>query len=244
MTNEKEIRINRFLSMCRLGSRRECEKFVINNKIKINGEIITELSQKVDINNDTVEYNGKTIKPIFENIHIILNKPIGYITSKSNYNTKSVYSLLTGFPKNLAYSGRLDVKSQGLLFFSTNGDLINKLAHPKYKMSKIYLVKTSKILSEQDLNKFRSGIKLKEKTTQKANIDIIDPKIKLYRIILKEGLNRQIRRMLEYLDCEALTIKRVAYGPIKLGNLKPGMYRKLTKNEIGKLKRNLNLNNI
>lgn len=235
------VRINRFLSSCGLGSRRECEKYVLGGRVSKNGRTIVSLSEKIDIETDKVSLNGKPIQPVEKQWYIMLNKPAGYVVSREGQNQKSVFDLLPGLPKNLAYAGRLDTDSEGLLFLTTNGDLINRLAHPRYGISKVYLVTTDRLLSEAEMRRFRQGLPLEEGMTSPAQIDCIDRERRRYRIILTEGRNRQIRRMMECLFARVKDLTRVAFGLLTLGNLKQGAWRHLTRNELWKLKRDLGI---
>ncbi|OGS33925.1 MAG: hypothetical protein A2293_02480 [Elusimicrobia bacterium RIFOXYB2_FULL_49_7] len=239
--NDSLLRINRYLALCGLGSRRECESIVLEGRVAVNGTQVETLSFKVDREKDSVSVNGTKVKPSEEHLYIMLNKPPGYVVSRDGEGLKSVYELLTGQPKNLAYAGRLDTASEGLLLFSTNGEFINRLTHPRYGFSKIYLVTVDSPLSEAARQTFRRGIRLEEGMTLPAQIEAIAPGGTQYRIILHEGKNRQIRRMMEALGVKVLRIRRVAYGNLTLGNLKSGLFRHLTENELRKLKRDLKL---
>jgi pseudouridine synthase len=243
-TDTRLIRINRFLSMCGLGSRRSCEKYVVQGKVKINGKAVTSLAQKVDPEKDRINVKGNILKPREKHVHLILNKPRGYVVSRKRYNKKNVFDLIRGFPKDLTYAGRLDIESEGLLFLSTHKDIVERLTHPKHKVSKIYIVGTDRELTGRQLVSFRKGIPLEDGMTRPAQIDSIKQKPPLYRIILTEGRKRQIREMMTYLGVSVETLVRVALGPLKLGNLHSGTFRHLTDNELGKLKRDLGIGKI
>ena len=240
-TNRNSIRINRFLAKCGLGSRRACEKYINSGRVTVNGVIVTALSFQVNPDKDNVLIDGQPASILEKEHNIILNKPKGYIVSREAQGGKSVFDLLKGFPKNLQYAGRLDADSEGLLFLSTNGEIILRLTHPRYKTSKIYLVTTDRLLTEEALSHFRKGVALDDGTTQPAQIDLIRDAPPGYRIILHEGRNRQIRRMMEALGYKVFRLTRVAFGLLNLGNLKRGDFRPLTDNELWKLKRNLKI---
>ncbi|OGJ90867.1 MAG: hypothetical protein A2268_09495 [Candidatus Raymondbacteria bacterium RifOxyA12_full_50_37] len=237
----KEVRLNRFLASCGLGARRQCERFIVHGLVQINGQTVTELATKVDPETDSVTLRGKDLKPITSSIHLILNKPAGYVVSCKGFGEKTVFDLLKGMPATLRYAGRLDKESEGLLFFSTNGELVNMLTHPRYNMGKIYLVTLDRTLNRKELDIFRKGVPLDDELTMPAQIDPLSDTQQCYRVIIHEGKNRQIRRMMQYIGSQVLRLQRVAFGPLHLGNLPTGAFRKLNKNEIYKLKRNLNL---
>ena len=238
---DNSVRINRYLSMSGLGSRRSCEKYIRGRKVSVNNSIITDLSFKIDPDKDAVLLDGKPIRPLEKEVYLLLNKPKGYVVSRDAQGGRSVFELLKGFPKNLQYAGRLDSDSEGLLFLTTNGEMIQRLTHPSHKESKIYLVTVDSLLTLEALAAFRRGLQLEEGVTQPAQIDLLHDKPPAYRIILREGRNRQVRRMMEKLGHRVFRLTRVAFGPLNLGKLKSGDYRQLTKNEVWKLKRNLKM---
>lgn len=239
--NSDTLRINSFLSKCGLGSRRSCERFIRNQRVKVNGVLIDSLAHQVNPSQDTVTVDDAPVNIPDKEHHLILNKPAGYIVSRDAQGGRSVFELLKGFPQNLQYAGRLDAESEGLLFFSTNGEIILRLTHPRYKTGKIYLVTTDQVLSEKALDLFRKGVTLEDGITQPAQIDALPASTREYRIILHEGRNRQIRRMMDVLGYKVRKLKRITFGPLNLGHLKCGHFRPLTENELWKLKRNLKL---
>ncbi|MFH0919982.1 MAG: pseudouridine synthase [Fibrobacterota bacterium] len=244
VSEDRLLRINRFLSQCGLGSRRECEGLVRHGVVTLNGTVVKDLATRVNPEKDTVLVRGTPVRLLDTQIYILLNKPTGVVVSRKGYSEKTVFDLLPGFPANLSYAGRLDADSEGLLLLTTNGELINRLAHPRYEMSKVYLVTLDRPLTKESIEKFRRGVALEDGTTLPAQIDRISPTAPDYRIILREGRNRQIRRMAEALGVRVVRLTRVAFGPFTLGNLKSGAFRHLSKNETGKLKRNLKLASI
>lgn len=229
--------------MCGLGARRNCEELILSGKVCINGEQVSDLGRKINIIADAVTVRGASVKPIDKDIHIALNKPRGIVVSRRGFpGTKTVFDLLPAFPANLNYAGRLDQDSEGLLILSTNGDLLNKLTHPRYSYHKIYLATLSRELTPGEITTFRNGMDIGEdEKTAPAQIDRLETVEGGYRIILHEGKNRQIRRMVESFGVRVRRLTRVAMGPINIGNLKSGAWRPLTETELGKIKRDLRI---
>lgn len=229
------MRINKYLAMCNIGSRRKVEEFILNGEIKVNGSICKELSYQVDIENDLVQYKNKRVTMVQEMTLIMMNKPKNYIVSKQDeFSRKTVYDLLPDFAKNLNPVGRLDFASEGLLILTNDGDLANKILHPKYKLPKTYVVTVNAVLSESDINQLRNGINLDGKDTMPAKVFIkksseTDTEIK---ITISEGRNRQIRRMIETLGYEVSKLKRIQIGQIHLDKLPIGNWRYLTPEEV------------
>ncbi|MBL8029611.1 MAG: rRNA pseudouridine synthase [Fibrobacteres bacterium] len=240
------IRINRYLALCGFGARRVCEEMVSAGRVTVNGEIVRDLGRRIISGKDEVLVSGKTATPIEEHLYIIVHKPRGYVVSHRGFpDQKTVFELLPKFPKNLNYVGRLDEESEGLLIMSTNGDFINKMTHPRYGYGKVYLVTVTRALSGSELNSFRTGMEIDEgERTIPAQIEPLEGRASAYRVILHEGKNRQIRRMMKVFGIGVIRLTRVAMGPVNLGNLECGSWRKLTTSELGKIKRDLKLKEI
>ncbi len=231
------MRINKFLAQAGLGSRRACEKFVLEGKIKINGKIITNLATDIDPEKDKITFEDKLLKTTQRKIYLILNKPSGYlVTSSDPFKRKTVLDLVPIFPERIFPIGRLDKSSCGLMILTNDGDLTNKIMHPKKKIPKVYLVKVKGILSQSQINKLRYGVILNDNRTLPAKVYIKSYNqsndITKLRMILYEGRNRQIRRMIKEIGNMVISLKRVQIGVIKLGRLPEGHWRFLKYKEI------------
>ncbi len=227
-----EIRIQKFLSEAGVCSRRQAEEYIKSGLIKVNKKIINELGTKIDPEKDLVEFNNKVVKKKYY-VYIILNKPVGYVSSFSHKGKKTLSDLVK-IKQHLGYAGRLDEYSEGLMLLTNDGNLINKLTHPKYEHEKEYVVETKEPLTDSVIKRLESGITLYEGRTNPAKIIRLSPT--KFRIILNEGKNRQIRRMLAIVKINVRRLKRIRIGGLDLGSLKPGMYRDLTTEEIAVLK--------
>lgn len=234
-----KIRINKYLSSCGLGSRRKVEEFILDSKIKINGKTVHSLSELVDTDNDIVEYNNRIISAISAKYYLILNKPKGYITTVNDERGRpTVMDLIPGEFKNVKVNpvGRLDMDSEGLLLLTNDGDAAYKLTHPRFQITKEYIVELDVPLKQEDRIKIEKGIILYGMKTNPAKIVILDRKKKTVKITLTEGKKRHIRITFSKLSYKVRSLKRISYGPIRLANLKAGSCRKLNKIEIEKLK--------
>ena len=237
------MRINKYLAQCDLGSRRKCEQLVLNGNISINGKTVTNLSTQVNLNKDVVKYNNKILKTnnIYE--YIILNKPSGYISSKSDpYHNKTVYQLINSSCK-VNSVGRLDIDTEGILLFTNDGELANRLVHPSFKIDKKYFTIIKGLLTDEDKIALEKGVKLEEGTTSYAKIKLlksIDNTTHL-EIIIHQGWKRQIKRMFKLFDYKVEYLKRVKFGCISLGNLPLGSTRTLTDTELTELKKQVGL---
>jgi len=237
----KKIRINKFLARCNLGSRRQVEELVEKGKIKINEEMVTDLSTKIDPLKDKVSYNGKILNLIEDKIYLMLNKPKKYLVSRrDDYGRKTVYELLPDFGVHLFAIGRLDYNSEGLLLFTSDGDFANRIIHPRYKLPKVYKVNVKGYLKREQIKALREGVEIESGKTQPALVYIkySDENSMVLRMTIFEGKKRQIRYMIKAVGGEVTGLKRLQIGSINLGKLPPGMWRILKPSEIVALFRN------
>lgn len=243
-----EERLQKYIARCGVASRRKSEELILSGQIKVNGNVITELGTKVNINTDVVEYNNKVIKHEEKKVYIMLNKPEGYITSASDEKGRKTVLDLIDVEERIYPIGRLDYDSSGLLLLTNDGDIYNKIIHPRVAIDKKYIALCEGKFTEKEIEKFKNGIDIGGYITSNANIEIIDEEnIKSKKtgensirstveITIHEGKNRQIRRMCASLNHNVVTLKRVSIGSIKLGNLKKGSWRMLTQEEINYIK--------
>lgn len=219
------MRLQRFIALNSEYSRRKVERFIKDGKVLINSKN-AELGQSINPKKDKVVLNGKLIEAKEERITVMLNKPGGYITTKSDtHDRKTVMDLIPY--KDLFPIGRLDKDTEGLLLLTNDGDLANKLTHPKFEHEKEYFVELLKPISEQDAAKLENGIVLDRKKTAPTKISLQNNN--QLKIILHEGRKRQIKRMFEEIGNKVIYLKRLRIGKLKLGDLKLGEY-KLIKN--------------
>lgn len=216
-----EIRINKYLSLCGVGSRREVEEYILQGKVSINGVPINDLSYKVK-KTDLVILDGKRIRPIANHIYIAVNKPKGYLVSKKKFNKKEklIYDIL---PENikkqyhLGYAGRLDKNSRGLVILSSDGIFLYHVTHPKYKVLKKYYVQLDESLTFYDFNLLTGKGVLDGKERLRAiSIQTRDVEQHIYEIVLMEGKKRHIRRMFNALLYEVIDLYRFAIGNFSL----------------------------
>jgi 23S rRNA pseudouridine2605 synthase len=238
---DNKIRINKYLSSCGLGSRRKVEELIENKKIMVNGQIIHNLALTVDPEKDIVKYKNQELKLIEKFYYLILNKPKGYLTSVSDdHNRPIVMDLIPEKYKRAMINpvGRLDKDSEGLLLFTNDGDAAYKLTHPKFKIKKEYIVELDKPLLNEDKIKIEKGVFLYGEKTRPAKIES-QLNNKVIKISITEGKKRHIRLTFHKFSYKVKKLKRIAFGPIKLGHLFSGSHRLLRKDEIRKLQQTL-----
>ena len=235
----EKIRLQKFFTDMGIMSRRASEKVILAGNVKINGKTAS-LGDKVDPEKDTVVYNGKVIKPQTANKrYILLNKPLGYVTTTNDEKGReTVLSLLDEIDERVYPVGRLDMYSEGLLILTNDGELTNRLTHPKHEMQKTYSVIIKGEISPDALHKLNSPMEIDGYKLKPVKVRVIsqgDGKTNTL-FTLNEGRNRQIRKMCEAVDLTIMRLTRISIGKLKLGELERGKWRDLTKNEIDYLK--------
>ncbi|MBQ4117243.1 MAG: rRNA pseudouridine synthase [Clostridia bacterium] len=237
----EEIRLQKFISTAGIMSRRAAEKEIEAGRIKVNGQP-AELGQKVIPGKDRVTYNGQPIeiKPNDRKVYIMLNKPRGYVTTLSDDKSrKCVAELVEDVGTRVYPIGRLDMDSEGLLLFTNDGELANKLMHPRHHIPKIYHVKVKGEITAEQLKALGKPMIIDDYEILPVACDIVTRKdnYTVIRMELYEGRNRQIRKMCEQTELEITKLQRVAIGNIKLGDIQPGSWRHLTKSQVDYLKK-------
>ena len=239
------MRISRALAMAGIDSRRKCEVHVQNGAVIVNGVVVRDLGRQVDLETDEVLFRGRPVL-LQKHVYYILHKPIGYITTAGDpHATKTVYDLLprTLVPRTARPSqsrmrvfpvGRLDKDSSGLLFFTSDGDLANRLMHPRYGAGKWYEVRLNRAFELADRGRLLGGVKLEDGMAKAEKFRPLSRRT--LHILMKEGRNREVRRLFEALGYRVLELCRVGFGPLMLGSLAPSEGRFLNNKEIASLK--------
>ncbi len=231
-------RLQKVMAHAGVASRRKSEDIIAEGRVKVNGVVVTEMGTKVDPVHDTIEVDGEEIEKE-KKIYIKLHKPKGYVTTVNDpQGRQTVLDLIHSIDKRIYPVGRLDLDSSGLLLLTNDGDLTYKITHPSHELDKEYTVVVNGELTKAELNRFKKGIQLEEGKTSPAKIEKVnqDSKNTTYKVIIHEGMNRQIRRMFDKLGYEVVSLIRVRIGNISLGSLQPGEYRKLSRKKLQDLK--------
>lgn len=228
------MRINKFLAECGVASRRAADKMIIDGEVKINGRICS-LGDEVNLDDDNVTVNGKTVSTVKKYDYYILNKPKGYVcTVRDDKGRKTVMDLLPPNVKRVFPVGRLDYDSEGLLIMTNDGELTYRLTHPKNEIPKTYLVKLEGTITDEALNKVKNGVVIDGKRTGKCNVKVVEQTRDAVRlhITITEGRNRQVRKMFLAVGKEVKLLKRIKVGELTLRGLDRGEVRKLTAEEV------------
>jgi 23S rRNA pseudouridine2605 synthase len=241
------MRINKFISLSGLASRRAADSLVAEGRVEVNGEVISDLGHQVDENNDRVTVDGKLAKLPKKTKVIMFHKPAGCVCTKDDpQGRRTVYDYLPPGYSTFKYVGRLDLQSRGLLLFTDDGELLHRLTHPSYEIPRSYYVWTTRPLSDAAAQKLVDGVDIRDPEDPDAQEEIAfatDVYLEngFAELVLIEGKNREIRRMMRAIGYEIRDLKRVSYCKIQLGDLPAGEFRELTADEMNKLRQAVHL---
>jgi pseudouridine synthase len=238
-----EERLQKVMAHRGIGSRRHCEEMIRDGRVQVNGEL-AGLGQKVDPATDKIVVDGKPLGPGETLRYFVLNKPYGYITtSKDQFGRKSVLDLLPPVKERVYPVGRLDYDSEGLVFLTNDGDLAYRLTHPSYEVPKTYIVAVEGNITMDAVYRLRTGVILEDGRTSPAEVNVLKPVStgSVLQMTIREGRNRQLRRMCEKLGFNVVRLRRTKIGPLSLGKLPLGAARRLTFQEINDLYRAVGL---
>ena len=228
--NQDSINLNKYISTTGICSRREAERLITAGRVTINGKP-TELGNRV-FEGDIVKIDGKPLKAKPKTLYIALNKPVGIVCTTDSKERKNIVKFV-GHPQRLFPIGRLDKPSEGLIFLTNDGDIVNKILRAGNNHEKEYIVTVNNPINDRFLQRMSNGIPILGTVTKKCKVEMINTNT--FKIILTQGLNRQIRRMCEYLGYEVTKLKRTRIMNVELGNLKTGEWRELSNTEMDKI---------
>lgn len=234
------MRINKFISLCGIASRRAADSLIADGRVEVNGQVISDLGHQVDENVDQVLVDGKVAKLPKKTTTIMFHKPAGCVCTKEDpQGRRTVYDYLPPAYQSLKYVGRLDLQSRGLLLFTDDGELLHRLTHPSYEVPRSYFVWMDRPLSEHAAQKLVDGVDIRE---EDSDVEEIAFATDVYlengfvELVLIEGKNREIRRMMRAVGYEIRDLKRVSYCKLQLGDLPAGEFRELTADEMNKVR--------
>ena len=233
------MRVQRFLARAGVASRRGSEDLMTAGRVRVNGEVVSELGARVDPLVDIVEVDGRVVTLASLPAYIVLNKPVGYVTTMSDPQGRpTVADLVPRDPAGLFPVGRLDRDTTGLLLFTTDGELAHRLLHPRFHVEKVYRASVEGTPSRGGLDALAAGVELEDGTTAPARVRLVDagPPAEV-EIAIREGRKRQVRRMFAAVGHPVISLHRTSFGPILLGDLAPGAHRHISPEEIAALKR-------
>ena len=232
------MRLQKYLAQCGVASRRAAEKLIEEGHVSVNGTVVTEMGVKVT-GKERILVDGKPVKPEAHKVYIVMNKPCGVLCSvKDDRDRTCVVDLLEGVEERVYPVGRLDYDSSGLLLLTNDGDFMQQMTHPSFEIWKTYEAVVKGTPNESHVKKFADGIELDDGKTLPALLTVIGYKGKnaIAEVRIREGRNRQVRRMMEKIGHPVVSLNRTAFGSLELGDLKPGRWRYLTEKELAALR--------
>ena len=235
MPAQKRLKtLERVVSKNGLGSRSDARGWIAEGKVRVNGKVVRNPDQWIDLDRDRVAFEGKPLQAV-EKVYILLYKPKGYLTTyRDPEGRPTVYDLLAGLGQWVSPVGRLDLDTSGLLLLTNDNDFAERITNPEHKVAKTYQVKASTLLTDEQLERLRQGVELSDGPTRSALVTRLrdSGKYTHLELTITEGRNRQVRRMLEAIDSKVLKLVRTAIGPIRIGDLVIGKWRRLTAAEV------------
>lgn len=237
-----EERLQKYLASCGIASRRKCEEYILQGKVQVNGKVVTELGTKINPDKDTVKFDGKIVNQAKNLVYILLNKPIGYVTTADDQFGRDTVLDLVKVRERVVPVGRLDMYTSGALILTNDGDFVYKVTHPKHEIEKTYTVTVKGIVKNNEVEQLRKGVTIDDYTTKPAKVKILktdtEKDISRLEITIHEGKNRQVRKMCEAVGRKVLALHRSKIGKIGVKDLELGKWRFLQKREVQELSKN------
>ncbi len=229
-------RLQKILSQAGIASRRASEKLMLEGRVSVNGVTVTELGTKADAASDDIRVDGRRIRAAQQHRYLLMNKPRGYVTTRSDPQKRpTVLDLLRGVREYVYPVGRLDYDSEGLLILTNDGELAARLTHPRHGVQRVYEARVLGEPDAHDISRLSKGVTIDGRRTEPANVVALGPS--LLRIAVHEGRNRQIRKMCDAIGHPVSELRRVAIGPIRDTKLRLGQWRELTRREVETLRK-------
>jgi len=236
--HKETVRLNRYLAMAGVGSRRKNDDLILSGAVKVNGHIVRELGTQVRVGKDRISVNGELVNLEEKLVYILLNKPKDTITTMNDEKSRTTVMKYIRAKERIYPVGRLDRNTTGVLLFTNDGDLANALIHPKFEIEKMYRVTLDRQVTDEDLKKLRKGVRLEDGQAKANTAEIIlGSKRKKVLLTLREGRNREVRRMFEVVGHDVRQLDRVSFAGLTTLGLPRGSSRNLTRSEIEGLKK-------
>ena len=234
-----EIRLQKYIAEAGIASRRKAEELILQGKVQINGKVVTELGIKVNPDKDEVICNGNKIGKQEKKVYILLNKPIGYVTTTRDQFQRDTVLDLVKVKERILPVGRLDMYTSGALILTNDGEFIYRVTHPKYEIEKTYQVTVKGIVTEEEIEQLKQGVRIDNYISGKAKVKILktdkEKDLSRIEITIHEGKNREVRKMCQAIGRKVLALHRSKIENISVKNLKIGEWRYLADKEVSKL---------
>ena len=236
--DEGLIRLQKLLAQSGVASRRKCEELMLDGLVEVDGEVVTRLGTKVDPRTAVIRVDGKRLPPVSPNVYLVLNKPRGVVSTMSDpQGRRTLTDLLADRPERLFHVGRLDTDTEGLLLLTNDGDFAQRVAHPSYELEKTYVAEVDGVVDKATVRRLREGVTLEDGPVEVHSCRVVSSTKdrSIVELVIHEGRNRIVRRLLDEVGHPVRRLTRTAIGPVVLRGLKPGQLRELTRDELGTL---------
>jgi 23S rRNA pseudouridine2605 synthase len=236
--DEGLVRLQKLLAQSGVASRRKCEELMLAGLVVVDGEVVTRLGTKVDPRAAVIRVDGKRLPPVSEHVYLALNKPRGVVSTMSDpEGRRTLQDLVSERPERLFHVGRLDTDTSGLILLTNDGDFAHRMAHPSYEMDKTYVAEVEGEVAKATIQTLLEGVTLDDGpvTVSRARLVTGGTGKAIVELVIHEGRNRIVRRLLDHVGHPVRRLTRTAIGPVKLGRLKGGELRDLTREELGEL---------
>jgi 23S rRNA pseudouridine2605 synthase len=237
LTDQEGVRLQKVLAAAGVASRRVCEDLIVKGRVKVNGKVVRELGTRIYPEADQVQVDDRPIQLDPDRVYLAFHKPKGVVSTMSDENNRPCLADFFMGYERVFNVGRLDADTTGLLLMTNDGEMANQLAHPSYEVQKLYVAKVRGKITRVEMQRLKDGVKLDDGLQQADSARVIDQseQTSLVEVILHSGKNRVVRRMFEAIGFPVLELTRKSFGPLRLGNLKPGQFRELSKLEVSAL---------
>ncbi len=236
--DEGLVRLQKLLAQSGVASRRRCEELMLDGEVEVDGEVVTRLGTKVDPRTAVIKVSGHRLPPVSDHVYLVLNKPRGVVSTMSDpEGRRTIADLVADRPERLFHVGRLDTDTSGLLLLTNDGDFAQRIAHPSYEVDKTYVAEVQGELAKETVQRLLDGVTLDDGpvTVSRAKIVAKAKDKSIIELVIHEGRNRIVRRLLDHVGHPVRRLTRTQLGPVRLGSLKPGELRDLTLDELGEL---------
>lgn len=232
------IRLQKLLAQSGVASRRKCEELMLDGHVEVDGEVVTRLGTKVDPRTAVIRVDGKRLPPISPNVYLVLNKPRGVVSTMSDPEGRRTLSdFVTDRPERLFHVGRLDTDTEGLILLTNDGDFAQRVAHPSYELDKTYVAEVAGQVSKATVREVLEGVTLEDGPVEVSSFKVVSSHggKTIVELVIHEGRNRIVRRLLDQVGHPVKRLTRTAIGPVRLSGLGKGELRELTRDELGTL---------
>jgi 23S rRNA pseudouridine2605 synthase len=236
--DDGQIRLQKLLAQSGVASRRKCEELGLAGEVEVDGEVVTRLGTKVDPTTAVIRVSGKRLPPVSPHVYLVLNKPRGVVSTMSDpEGRRTLADLVADRPERLFHVGRLDTDTEGLILLTNDGDFAQRLAHPSYEVEKTYVAEVAGRVDRRTVRTLLAGVTLEDGPVEVRRARVVSSTADrgIVELVIHEGRNRIVRRLLDHVGHPVQRLTRTAIGPVRTGDLKVGGLRELTADEVGSL---------